>query len=163
MTGGSAAINDIKGGKYQLVAEVWDRILSDPGQPYNFERFVKGDVVTLTDSEAKRLVSSGAFVKPGEFERLAVEQLKAQLALAEAQVEAAQARLDDADGADSDGDGEKGTGKGGEGKSVTSVPAILESVGDDKAKAQAALDAENATDKPRTTLVTSLEAILKAD
>ncbi len=40
------------------------------------------------------------------------------------------------------------------------VDEVLESVGDDKAKAQAALDAENAKDKPRKTLVEELEGIL---
>lgn len=148
----SADINAITGGKYQLVAEVWDRILSQPSEPYNFERFVKGDVVELTTSEAKRLVSCGAFVEPGEFERRAVEQLKAQLALAEAELAAAQERVDQA---------ESGS-EGGEGKSVTTpttVEDILAFVGDDKVKAQEALDAENAG-KKRSTLLEGLQAVL---
>jgi len=44
--------------------------------------------------------------------------------------------------------------------SADTVDAILTEVGDDKAKAQTALDAENAKDKPRATLVGKLEAIL---
>ena len=44
-----------------------------------------------------------------------------------------------------------------------SVDAILAEVGDDKAKAQTALDAETAKDKPRKTLVSKLEAIVKAE
>lgn len=39
------------------------------------------------------------------------------------------------------------------------VEAILAEVGDDQAKAAAALEAENAKDKPRSTLVSKLEAI----
>ena len=40
------------------------------------------------------------------------------------------------------------------------VDDILAEVGDDKDKAQAALDAENAKEKPRATLVGKLEGIL---
>lgn len=43
-----------------------------------------------------------------------------------------------------------------------SVKGVLAEVGEDKEKAQAALDAEKAKDKPRTSLVTKLEAILAA-
>lgn len=42
------------------------------------------------------------------------------------------------------------------------VKDILAEVGDDKDKAQAALDAENASEKPRTSLVAKLEAVLAA-
>jgi hypothetical protein len=44
-----------------------------------------------------------------------------------------------------------------------SVDAILADVGEDKEKAQAALDAENAKSSPRKTLVSKLEAIVKAE
>lgn len=40
------------------------------------------------------------------------------------------------------------------------VEGVLAEVGDDKEKAQAALDAENAKEKPRSTLVGQLEQIL---
>lgn len=43
-----------------------------------------------------------------------------------------------------------------------SIKNVLAWVGDDRTKAQAALDAENATDDPRTTLVSKLEDILSA-
>ena len=51
----------------------------------------------------------------------------------------------------------------GSGDNPDSVDSILGEVGDDKAKAQAALDAENAKEKPRKTLVSKLEAVLKAE
>jgi hypothetical protein len=43
-----------------------------------------------------------------------------------------------------------------------SIKNVLAWVGDDRTKAQAALDAENATSDPRTTLVTKLEDIISA-
>jgi hypothetical protein len=42
------------------------------------------------------------------------------------------------------------------------VAAILEAVGDDKAGAAAALEAEQAKDKPRSTLVDALQAVIDA-
>jgi hypothetical protein len=42
---------------------------------------------------------------------------------------------------------------------VGTVAAVLGWVGDDRARAARALDAENAADKPRTTLVGALEAL----
>lgn len=42
------------------------------------------------------------------------------------------------------------------------IPAIMAWVGDDKERAQKALDAENATDKPRSTLVAELTELLNA-
>ena len=44
--------------------------------------------------------------------------------------------------------------------SATTVKDILAEVGDDPAKARQYLDAENAQDKPRSTLVASLEAVI---
>jgi hypothetical protein len=43
-----------------------------------------------------------------------------------------------------------------------SIKNVLAWVGDDRTKAQAALDAENAASEPRTTLVTKLEDIISA-
>lgn len=78
-------INDVKGGEYQLVAERWDETTSKPGEPFTFRRHRKGDKVTLSESEARRLVMAGAVVKPGELERraaaTALAQYKAALAL----------------------------------------------------------------------------------
>ncbi|HET6154355.1 MAG TPA: hypothetical protein VFE15_15530 [Marmoricola sp.] len=44
-----------------------------------------------------------------------------------------------------------------------SVKDILAEVGDDKAKAQAALDLENEAEKPRVSLVQGLQAVLSAE
>lgn len=43
------------------------------------------------------------------------------------------------------------------------VDDILAEVGDDKEKAAAALEAENASDKPRTSLVSKLQAVIDAE
>jgi hypothetical protein len=45
----------------------------------------------------------------------------------------------------------------------TTVKDILADVGDDKAKAQAYLDEENAAERPRTSLVEKLQAVLGAE
>lgn len=49
------------------------------------------------------------------------------------------------------------------GSKPAKVDDILAEVGDDKEKAQAALDAENASAKPRTSLVAKLEAVIAAE
>lgn len=70
-------LNDIKAGKYELVALQWDEILSKPGEPFNFKRHKQGDVVELNVEDARRLVRAGAVVKPGSRQKA-----QAQLALA---------------------------------------------------------------------------------
>lgn len=80
-------LNDVKAGDYELVAELFDQPTSKPGDPvFLYKRYIKGDIVTLDEDEAKRLVSAGAVVEPGAFER-------AQLAAAKAAYEAALAAL----------------------------------------------------------------------
>lgn len=64
-------------GKYELVAELWDRYLSEPGKPFDFERFRKGDIVELNVEEARRLVAAGAVIEPGARERAAYQAAKA--------------------------------------------------------------------------------------
>lgn len=46
---------------------------------------------------------------------------------------------------------------------VLTIDETLEEVGNDREKAQAALDIEQAAAKPRSTLITRLEAIVSAD
>ena len=70
-------LNDVKAGKYQLVAVRWDKITSKPGEPLDYERYRRGDIVDLNVEDAKRLVAAGAVVKPGQLERTAAEQAKA--------------------------------------------------------------------------------------
>lgn len=82
-------MSDIAAGKYELVALFWEEPLSKPGEPYNFVRHVRGDVVDLNVEEARRLVQAGAVVEPGARERAAAE-------FAQAQYEAALAALPDA-------------------------------------------------------------------
>jgi hypothetical protein len=69
--------DDIKAGKYELVAVSWDEIKSKPGEPLDFVRHRRGDVVDLDVETARRLVRAGAVVKPG-----AREQAQAAAALA---------------------------------------------------------------------------------
>lgn len=58
-------LNDIKAGDYELVALRWDEITSKPGEPLDFVRHHRGDTVTLSVEDARRLVVAGAVVKPG--------------------------------------------------------------------------------------------------
>jgi hypothetical protein len=78
-------IEQIKAGKYELVALSWDEPTSKPGEPYDFKRHVKGDVVNLNVEEARRLYATGAVVLPGEREAAAaaaaIAQAQAALAL----------------------------------------------------------------------------------
>jgi hypothetical protein len=71
-------VSDVKAGKYELVATSWDEPTSKPGDPFSYKRHRRGDIVTLNDEEARRLVRAGAVVKPGERERGVAEQLAAQ-------------------------------------------------------------------------------------
>lgn len=72
----SDSVNAIKGGEYELVAEMWDEVTSEPGKPFTFERHRKGDLVTLSDEDARRLVLAGAVVVPGSVEEARVEALR---------------------------------------------------------------------------------------
>jgi hypothetical protein len=51
-------------------------------------------------------------------------------------------------------------GPAGETDTDTSVPGVLAQVGDDKGRARTALDKEQASDKPRSTLVDALNKII---
>lgn len=79
-------INKIKAGKYQLVVQRWDRQTSKPGEPFTFDRFSRGDEVTLSEEEARRLVPAGAAVTPGSLEKAQAERAAAQLRAALNQV-----------------------------------------------------------------------------
>jgi hypothetical protein len=76
-------VNEIKAGKYELVAERWDKITSKPTEPLDFVRYRKGDVIDLNVDEARRLVLAGAVVKPGSREEAqataALQQLRVAL------------------------------------------------------------------------------------
>lgn len=78
--------DDIKAGKYELVALRWDKITSKPTEPLDFVRYRKGDVIDLNVEDARRLVLAGAVVKPGS-------RQEAQAAAALANLRAALAQL----------------------------------------------------------------------
>jgi hypothetical protein len=82
-------VNEIKGGEYELLADSWDETTSEPDKPYTFKRHYKGDLVTLSEEDARRLVPVGAVGEPGARE-------KAQLEVAKAQYLAALAAVPDA-------------------------------------------------------------------
>lgn len=81
-----ADVNDIKAGSYELVADHWDEVTSKPGQPFEFTRHYRGETVRLSQSDARRLLPSGAVRVPGEAELAAAQALQAQLAALIAQV-----------------------------------------------------------------------------
>ena len=82
-----ADVQDIKAGDYELVADHWDELTSEPDAKFaTYERHVKGDIVTLSEEDAKRLVGSGAAIEPGAREKALALQLQAQLATLLAQM-----------------------------------------------------------------------------
>jgi hypothetical protein len=81
-------LNEIKAGRYQLVAQSWEHITSKPTEPLDFTRYVRGDIVELNVEDAKRLFAAGAVVVPGQLEKAAVERARAEFELAQAQLNA---------------------------------------------------------------------------
>lgn len=69
-------VSNVKAGKYELVALRWDEPKSKPGEPFDFVRHRRGDVLDLNTEEARRLVAAGAVVKPGERERAQRERAR---------------------------------------------------------------------------------------
>ncbi|WP_052069856.1 hypothetical protein [Rhodococcoides fascians] len=69
-------VSTVTAGEYQLIAALFDQQTSKLGEPFDFKRYRKGDVVTLNVEEAKRLVAAGAVVEPGSIERAAAEQAR---------------------------------------------------------------------------------------
>lgn len=78
--------DDVKAGTYELVALMWDEPLSKPGEPFDFIRHRRGDKVKLNVEEARRLLTAGAVVRPGDREKAQVAAAKAALAAAVAAV-----------------------------------------------------------------------------
>jgi hypothetical protein len=71
-------INEIKGGEYELLADSWDETTSKPNEPYTFKRWYRGDVVTLSEEDARRLLPVGAVGEVGAREKAQLEAAKAQ-------------------------------------------------------------------------------------
>ena len=46
--------------EYVLIANQFDQIVSAPGKPLEYKRYVRGESVKLTDAEAERLIKAGA-------------------------------------------------------------------------------------------------------
>ncbi len=79
-------MSNVKAGKYELVALFWEEPISKVGEPYDYVRHNRGDIVTLNVEEARRLVQAGAVVEPGSRERAQAEALRAQYEAALAQL-----------------------------------------------------------------------------
>lgn len=130
-------LSKVTAGKYELIVPRWDQITSKPGEPLDFVRHRRGDVVDLNVEDARRLMRAGA-VKPAKG--------KAQTpAPAPTQPTGETVAVVDADG------------------KAVNIDDITKAVGDDPAKAKATLEAEQARgDAARSTLVTKLEAVIAA-
>lgn len=152
-------VNEIKAGKYQLVAVRWDQITSKPGAPLDYIRHRRGDIVDLSSEDAKRLVMAGAVVKPGALERSAAEQARAIAEQAQRNYDAILAGLPDEVRSEVAPGTVAATGK------APTVEEILTDVGEDKEKAAAALASEQEArgDKARKTLVEPLQAIISKE
>ena len=71
-------VSDVKAGEYELVAVQFDKILSKPGEPFDFKRYRQGDRVPLDVEDAKRLWLAGAIIEPGSRERATAEAARQQ-------------------------------------------------------------------------------------
>lgn len=158
-------LNDVTAGKYQLVSPRWDQITSKPGEPLDYIRHRRGDIVELNAEDAKRLVAAGAVVKPGALEKAKAEQARELAERAAADYRAILAGLPEDVRSEVAPETVPQTPQGGDGSDTGGgdrVEDVLASVGNDADKAQAALDAEKAKDKPRSTLIAKLEDIVAA-
>lgn len=75
-------MSDVKAGKYEVAALFWEEPTSKVGEPYDYVRHNRGDIVTLNVEEARRLVQAGAVVEPGARERAAAEAARLQYEMA---------------------------------------------------------------------------------
>lgn len=80
-------------GKYELDATAWDQRTSKLGEPVEFKRHLRGDVITLNAEDARRLGAAGAIVKPGEREKAQAESLLAAAQAAQAAYDAKMAQM----------------------------------------------------------------------
>jgi len=159
-------LNDVKAGKYQLVALRWDQITSKPGEPLDYVRHRRGDIVDLNAEDAKRLVAAGAVVKPGQLEKSAAEQARAVAERAQRDYEAILAGLPEEVRSEvapatvaADATPPEGYTEGSDPAGFT-IKQIQAYVGADAVRAAAVLALEQARgDDARSTLVSELEAI----
>ena len=50
-------------GQYELVATLWDELITKPGRPPTYIRHRQGDIVRLSATEATRLLAADAVVE----------------------------------------------------------------------------------------------------
>jgi uncharacterized membrane protein YgcG len=153
-------LNDVKAGKYQLVAVRWDQITSKPGEPLDYVRYRRGDIVDLNAEDAKRLVAAGAVVKPGQLEKTKAEAARALAERAAQEYQAILAGLPEDVRSEVAPETVSQTATD---PKPGSVEFILAEVGDDGAKAATALEAETGEGgKNRSGLVKKLQAVIDA-
>ncbi len=100
----------IPAGDYEMVALLWDEVTSEPGKPFTFTRHRQGDIVTLNEEDARRLVLAGAVVEPGSIERARVAALKQAYEAALAALPAAVKEAGETAPSDEDDDSTDDTG-----------------------------------------------------
>ena len=90
-----------RAGTYELTAMLWDELVYVLAphpvtgvlvETEHFVRHLKGDLVQLSDREARRLLAGGAVVEVGVREEQEAEALRQQIAWAQAEVERMDAR-----------------------------------------------------------------------
>ena len=94
-------VRESRAGVYELTAMLWDeRVIVLVPHPVtgvlveseHFVRHRQGDLVHLSDAEARRLLAGDAVVVPGEREEQAAEALRQQIARAQAEIERTESR-----------------------------------------------------------------------
>ena len=164
--------NDIKGGKYVLIAEQWDEYVAGPGtskptEPFDFVRHRQGDEVELSKSEARRLVLANAVVSLEDYEKATAEPTAAAPVLDDAGLAALRETLDlpeDADQAAILEALQKPATPASTAPASDKIEDIVKWVGGDSYRARAALAVEQSEkgDQARPQLVKALEEIATA-
>lgn len=73
------ADTDTKAGRYELLDDLWQQILSEPGDPYlRTKTWRQGDIVELNEEDAERMLATGSVAPEGELKQREAEALQEQ-------------------------------------------------------------------------------------
>lgn len=73
------ADTDTKAGRYELLDDLWQQILSEPGDPFlRTKTWRQGDIVELNEEDAERMLATGSVAPEGELKQREAEALQEQ-------------------------------------------------------------------------------------